>query len=362
MGTYLADSIEQDEGIQFVEADYGDLDILHRRIEIAADRLGTVPDAIHLPRKGFLMHDLTDRQRYVINNLLAPAYAAQNVQERDNLLKVPVEECGERMVSLRRVLANQDVDVSYTESRFHEACGAYANGQRIEFVRQQVASKLVSLFLTFNSIDIRPHLEDFYRPPAVQSGLLLRRVANLARQFPEWNAETVYNVATSLTAPMPGLAGHQAGAALDMTLRNAQTKRPLPIGNKYTEHGIIGSLDCPYVTLEEYINRMTFALISRMGGFRLLRTENWHLSSGDRGMGIDGPLDIHKAIYGPIKGFDADTGIIHPYPREELMTPYLHLADARTLTDYARVSDGHDDHALTILEAVHKLLEDKKKQ
>jgi hypothetical protein len=94
---------------------------------------------------------------------------------------------------------------------------------------------------------------------------------------------------------------------------------------------------CPYVTFDEYFTRMTLAHFMRTGGFRLLRTENWHGSFGDRGLGLDGPLRMSKAMYGPIDSFDGVTGEIVPYDPDSIERPFLTPDETKNLAKIARI-------------------------
>jgi hypothetical protein len=187
-------------------------------------------------------------------------------------------------------------------------------------------------------VDYIMRVEDCWRPPEVQEGLLLRRIIQIAFENPDWRPEKVQTVATSLTAPRPGLAGHQAGAAIDWTLRNFSYRRPFEpnLGNEYAEGGAISSLDFPYLTFQQWKTRTLFEQSMRLGGFKLLRTEDWHGSYLDRGMGIDG-IPMEKALYGPLQSFDVVSGTVEAYKPEDTEKDYISIEEVRhlVLTTYA---------------------------
>ncbi len=355
LSLYLDSAQEEESEIAFRDPKKHELDGLMSDLELAADCMGKSVPTVCLPKKGFLVEPLTQEQRMFIEKNLGPVYAQTNVMHQKELLDIPIKECGDKMIAVKSTMERAKIDVEYSKKPFHDACREYAQKQRIWYVREQVAYKLVSTFLVFNKINICPQYEDVFRPEAVQFGLLLRRVVALARQFRDWNKEEVYMVAQSLTASIPGLAGHQAGAAVDFTLLDKESRQPLDMGNAYAEGSPICAIHCPYVTGEQFIARMKFYHVMRMGGFKLLPTENWHGSFGDRGLGIDDDTPTH-AIYGPIVDFVRNTGNIIPYAdKKKIDTYYLKKSCVDRLITLAR-KENADDKLVTELDAVEAFL------
>lgn len=361
MGPYLDQTIEAELGLEFHDPDRNALCELDDQIVQATFELGDVEDYPEVPPRGFLCKELNAAQRWSINALLAPQYAEKNVKDQRNLLDIPVEESGHQLVDLPSYFQHDKLAMSYSEQGFHPACGPYANKQRIWKMRTEAANHLRSLIKAFNRIDIQLHLEDAFRPEEVQEGLFFRRVAEMAQTYVNWDAKTIYAVATCLTASKPALAGHQAGAAVDFRLRKISTQKFLPLGNGYSDHGIHGCIHFPYVTWEEYRTRMLFAHISRAARFRFLNTEDWHVSFGDRGMSVDGELKMRKAMYGPVKKYD-EHGNVTKYSDNDADRFYLTEDDAEKLVQYARMRDPDNGNqfAITPLEAVDKLRYDKR--
>lgn len=324
---YLDDeNVERDLGIQFNDNPQiikARMDRLHSDLEMAHAYLGgeLVPDIV-VPPKGFLIKALTEEQKVKVNVLLAEKYAFHHIPQQQILLQnVKIDECGEEMVFLPDILKKRGAKAEFSAKPFHEACGVYAHKPRIPWLRNAVAHKIAEVTYALNAIDVRPHFEDCYRPPEVQSGLYLRRLIAVARVNREWDLKTVKTIASSFTASIPGLAGHQAGAAIDLRFANFKNKMA-DVGNDYPEGSVIACMDCPYVTADQFSNRQLFVYTMRWGGFKLLDTENWHGSHGDRGLGIDGTLTTRKAIYGPLINF-TETGDIEPYKPHDVDIPHL---------------------------------------
>ncbi len=359
MGPYLDQALERELGLTFEDKSQTDIQELDDLIDNGAQWVGDRQEALEIPRAGFLREKLTAEQTWKINNILGPGFAKTNNAEQAKLLQIPIEESRELMVPIAPSIRAKNLDVSFSELPFHEACGRYAGQKRIWHIRQTTCERLMQVFRAFNEINIQPHLEDAFRFEEIQKGLLARRIAALAQLFPEWPAESLKAVAFSLTASMPAVAGHQAGAAVDFRLRDMQTKELLPLGNGYSDHGIHGCISFPYVTWEEYRTRMLFAHISRIAGFRLLTTENWHVSFGDRGMGIDGSIAMRKGVFGPIKEYDT-MGAVTPYEPEETKMSYIDDAGVEKIIRLARVKNpGESRFQLTVAEAAKQYLHDK---
>lgn len=331
--------IEFDDDPRVVDAP---MEALQRKLDEAAVQLGAEERGIERPVRGFLRNPLSPEQKRFINTMLTLRISANNVLQQEGLKDVPIDERREKMKSLASVFKEQDIDVSYTRTRFHEACAESAGKERIWYMRESAAYNLARVFRVLNKLDIRPHLEDCFRPPEVQHGLLLRRIVDVALQNPDWSPENVFMASKSFTASVSGLAGHQAGAAIDVRFKSMQTDALFDLGNEYPEGSAVACINSPYVTGDQFVARMQFAHIMRMGGFKILDTENWHASHGDRGLSLDSHAPAMKAIYGPIRSFDPKTGEVRPWEDGKADIPFLADEDAYNLVSLARVNIEKD--------------------
>ncbi len=357
---YMDAQLEGEYGIAFHRPPQKLMRLLHNRLEKIGDELGVddIP-SITPPPKGFLQRALDTNQKILINRELSLAYADKNIEHQNQLNNVPINERYEAMVSLPEIMREHGAQVSYSEKKFHRACGPFANQERIWFVRMEVAHSLAKIFKALNSVDIVPNIEDAWRPEPVQRGLLIRRIAKIARQNPDWDWRQVHKFASSLTAPSPGLAGHMAGAAVDLTLQRRQKKgvgghqsRRLHLGNEYAEGSVMSSLEFPYVTYHQWETRTLFANAMRMGGFRLLLTENWHASMNDRGLGIDDTVTMRRAVYGPIKHFNRKTGSIAAYNKDIVDEVFLTESEVCAVIESSRVKDSSRRYFINSIEDI----------
>lgn len=320
----VTENYEFEIGLRFVEANTDKLEDLNENLTQIAEQLEVPPYAPILPTKGFLSRPLSLQQSAELESILGHHYAKEGVKLQDSLASISIEESGERMIFLPKSFNNKNVPLSLSQVPFHEACGEWGGKPRIFWVRENISNKLLNAAQALSLIGVMFHVEDAFRPFGVQEGLFFRRVKLILNEHPEWvNAwDKVWEEARSKTAISPAMSGHKSGAALDLTLRTIDGGA-LPLGNKYPDGGSKVSIYFPYVTQEEWYTRQLFIGTMQMVGLQVYPFENWHASAGDLSGGIDTSTSTpsmkpdYKAIYGPIKGFDPETGKVEPYKIEE---------------------------------------------
>lgn len=334
----LSSGVIEGGEISFVKPDEQLLSSLYSDLGKVADKLNSSLVEPQLPEYGFLSEPLTNAQQMMVNDVLEIEYATQAVKLQDNLTTISIEENNERMVSLPDIFAQHDVSLSLSEVPFNKACGEWGGKQRVFWARETVAEKIVRCGEALDLVGVTIRLEDAFRPLGVQEGLFLRRAKMILKEHPEWedDFENVWTEARSKTAVTPNMAGHKSGAALDITLLKKADGLPLPLGNLYPEGGPKVALQYPYLTQEEWGTRQLFALTMEMGGLGVYPYENWHASSGDLSAGID--VFSHNAIrsgytatYGPIQGFEFETGEIVPYSTDARDKPFYSHEELLTL-------------------------------
>jgi len=268
-----------------------------------------------------LAKELDNETRSILGNKLSQSYALSALEAQKLIADVPIVESMERMVNLQKFLEN-NVEVVFSKKPYHPACGDWANKERLFWVRESFANKIITLFQGLNNVNITPKIEDTYRPPGVQEGLFSRRYHLVKADFPKMTEEELINEVMSKTAATPRLSSHKAGAAMDYTMLDSKTKIPLKIGNNYPDGGPHVSINFPYLTEEEWINRQFFLLSAISLGLSVYPWENWHISYNDNLSGYDSKTNSRiknfTATYGPIKEFDHENGtIMHRYSLEE---------------------------------------------
>jgi D-alanyl-D-alanine dipeptidase len=104
----------------------------------------------------------------------------------------------------------------------------------------------------------------------------------LQDEKPEWHADDLYTEASRWISPPDGFgSGHQAGAAVDLTLATLD-RCPLDMGTKMNETSTPLTMTASPVADNIRINRDI--LVSTLGEFGLVNypDEWWHFSYGDR--------------------------------------------------------------------------------
>ena len=385
---YAARETVEALGLQFEPADERQIDQLRDSLQPAADVIGGEVSEIVPPKDGFLVKSLTDSQRAHLNLVLTLSYASTNLGQQGQLRGVEIVENHEHVVDFRKYLQEngEGALATFGTMPIHEACGSvWAKKQRVMWIRKSTAAKLVSVCQGLNALNLQAVLLDMWRHEDVQRGLFYRRVTETAREYDVgpggrkdklWDWRQVKAASQSFTASIADLAGHMSASAVDLQLAHAlsggptarvagkRAKRPrdgrkleiLPTGNTYPEGGAVSSLDFPYLTQEEWETRVIFMEVMRLAGFRLLRTENWHASHGDRGLGLDGSVHMKTAKHGPIRSFDPATGEVIPFEPED--AKHYFLDDREIERHVLRSRERHGRHhrytAVELAEMLHQ--------
>ncbi|MEW2260807.1 dipeptidase [Streptomyces sp. NPDC047869] len=123
----------------------------------------------------------------------------------DPVAAVPVQECGERLVDLRR-----DGHLLVDERKWQDFAGAFA------YLREGVLDRLVEGQMLLPR-GMRLLFVEGYRPPSLQRHYFDQYAAQLGAEHPEWSADQLRSAASRYVSP-PEIAPHSAGAAVDLTL------------------------------------------------------------------------------------------------------------------------------------------------
>nr|WP_145487343.1 MULTISPECIES: M15 family metallopeptidase [Streptomyces] len=199
---------------------------------------------------------------------------------------VPVRECGERLVDVRRD-GRLRVD-----ARKVDGDGAYARLREGVFERLLKAQELLPEGLRLLFVE-------GYRPPSLQRRYFEEYGAELSTAHPDWPAELMRSAASRYVSP-PEIAPHSAGAAVDLTLVDADGQEldmgtamnadpEASAGACYTRAADISD------TARAHRDILTSALTA--AGLVNYPTEWWHWSYGDRYWALT--TGAPAALYGP---------------------------------------------------------------
>ncbi|AXK35334.1 dipeptidase [Streptomyces armeniacus] len=202
---------------------------------------------------------------------------------------VPVRETGERLVDVRRE-GSLLVD-GRKEADSGGACGHLRAGvlERLAKAEARLPDGLRLLYV------------EGYRPPALQRRYFEAYAATLRARNPEWPADRLRSAASRYVSP-PEIAPHSAGAAVDLTLADADG-RELDLGTRmnadpeesagacYTHAGNISD--------EARAHRDILGAALTAAGLVNYPTEWWHWSYGDRYWAL--MTGAPAAHYGPVE-------------------------------------------------------------
>ncbi|MER5665547.1 M15 family metallopeptidase [Streptomyces mirabilis] len=199
---------------------------------------------------------------------------------------IPVVECGEPLVDVR---VGEPLPV---DARKRDGEGAFAH------LREGVLARLLEAQGLLPD-GVRLLFVEGYRPPSLQRAYFERYADELRASNPGWDEERIRVAASRYVSP-PEVAPHSAGAAVDLTLVDADG-RELDMGTRMNaspeESGGACYTDAEGIGRRARANRRLLGDVLTAGGLVNYPTEWWHWSYGDRywALGSGAP----HAIYGP---------------------------------------------------------------
>jgi D-alanyl-D-alanine dipeptidase len=131
---------------------------------------------------------------------------------------VPVQECGERLVNVRR-----GSRLLVDDRKQQDSAGAFAH------LREGVLGRLLEAEARLPR-GIRLLFVEGYRPPSLQRRYFDTYAEQLRAAHPEWSSGQFHSAASRYVSP-PQIAPHGAGAAVDLTLADADG-RELDLGTR----------------------------------------------------------------------------------------------------------------------------------
>ncbi|WP_329296093.1 M15 family metallopeptidase [Streptomyces pseudovenezuelae] len=197
---------------------------------------------------------------------------------------VPVEENGEPLVDVR--------DHLLVDDRKHEdSLGAEVH------LRQGVLDRLLRAQALLPD-GLRLLFVEGYRPPALQRHYFEKYADELRAAHPDWSADRIHTAASRYVSP-PGIAPHSAGAAVDLTLTDADGhERDLGTAMNANPEESDGACytGAANITEEAKANRALLGAALSTAGLVNYPTEWWHWSYGDRYWALE--TGAPAALYG----------------------------------------------------------------
>ncbi len=199
---------------------------------------------------------------------------------------IPVEECGERLVDVRRG------GHLLVDARKRDQADAFA------YLREGVLARLLDAQRTLPR-GLRLLFVEGYRPPSLQRAYFEEYAGLLRADNPGWNEARIHTAASRYVSP-PAIAPHSAGAAVDLTLADADG-RELDMGTRMNadpeESGGACYTHAAGIGEDARANRELLGAVLTAAGLVNYPTEWWHWSFGDRYWAL--LTGEAAALYGP---------------------------------------------------------------
>lgn len=193
----------------------------------------------------------------------------------DEIIQIPVQECGEEMVDLSKVFSNLMFDWDR-----HNVQKTSAN---ISLARHSIGEKLVAAQKLLPR-GIRFLIKECHRPMFVQRSFWDGYTEYLKNKFPSWTDKEIYRECSKLNAPLE-VAPHSTGGAVDLTLAD-EFGVPLNMGTEFNAEPIEthnATYTAAYnISSDALKNRQVLMSVMSKVGFVNYPTEWWHWSYGDK--------------------------------------------------------------------------------
>lgn len=210
----------------------------------------------------------------------------------------PIAEGGEPLVDLADAARAAGVALAFSEA-------PHALGRpRLFVVRAALVEPLLAAAAELRAIDHTLVIEDAFRTREMQRDLALSDrfleplVAILARAEPEASPATLVHRLAVLIAARPKVAGHMAGAAVDVSVLGPDG-RELDRGGTYPTVSEVMPMASPFVSEEAAEHRRFVTDLMGRHGFAPFPFEFWHYSRGDVFERV-AHSDPRPAAYGPV--------------------------------------------------------------
>jgi zinc D-Ala-D-Ala dipeptidase len=200
---------------------------------------------------------------------------------------VPVQECGERLVDVRR-----DSPLLVDDRKWQDSAGAFAH------LREGVLDRLLKAQVQLPQ-GVRLLFVEGYRPSSLQRHYFEEYATQLRADHPEWSVEQLRSAASRYVSP-PEIAPHSAGAAVDLTLADADgCELDMGTAMNATPEESAGACytQADNIRDEARSHRGILSTALTAAGLVNYPTEWWHWSYGDRYWAL--MTGAETAHYGP---------------------------------------------------------------
>lgn len=213
----------------------------------------------------------------------------KKILDYNDIIKYPAGTSTEKLVSVAQY--NTSITMQYMKADMLDITG------NTIFVRDIIAHKLANIQTLLDNTKLHLKVVYGYRHPDIQIKYFLDRKQALAQQNPRLSSKELDYLTHNFVA-IPDIAGHPAGAAVDVTIANLQDK-DIDMGTKIADYSNSDTIKtyALQLTPEQKKNRTLLHNLMVDEGFAPFYGEWWHFSYGDREWAA---FYNKKALYGAI--------------------------------------------------------------
>ncbi len=250
-----------------------------------------------------------EARRQYWSNQMEDAFGFMN-----EILKYPMAECGEPLVSLPEAAVSEGVPVVFSETLI---AGRH---RHLFFLREGLIHDFLAAAEDIQERGWILKVEDGFRSRDMQKDIALQeKVLGAILKKVVWevhgaipSTELIFRRLTALSATCPKIGTHMSGSAIDVSVLRFEDRSEVDRGGPYIEMSELTPMGSPFISAEATGNRTEISEIMRRHGFVAYPYEFWHYSKGDA---YAGHLDRSgkPARYGPVDA-DLSTGEVTPIP------------------------------------------------
>jgi D-alanyl-D-alanine dipeptidase len=234
------------------------------------------------------------------------AYWAEQMQRGydvvQDVLRFPVEECGEPFASLRDAAATAAVEMQFSETRIAGTL------ERVFFMRESLVRRVVDVGRALNARGWILKIEDAYRSlemqrqlvlkPAVFDAILDKCIWECGGRLPP--VELVARRSIVLIANIPKIGTHMSGSAIDISVLRRDDGTEVWRGEPYLHMSERTPMRSPFVEPAALANRLAITDVLEAHGFIHFPFEFWHYNQDDAlGHVVSGTRE--PARFGPVE-------------------------------------------------------------
>jgi D-alanyl-D-alanine dipeptidase len=213
-------------------------------------------------------------------------YAAQmeeGYRFMEEMMRYPVEECGEPLESLPDAVRAAGVDVEFSKTKIVNDL------DRIFRLRRGLIEDFITLARAMNDRGWVLKVEDGFRSrqmqkllgrkPGIFDAILQWTIRELNGEIP--SSQFMFRRVASMVAARPKVGTHMSGSAIDISVLRRNDRKEIDRDGYYPELCERTPMNSPFISAVARHNRTEITHLMESHGFMTYPWEFWHYSKGD---------------------------------------------------------------------------------